>query len=124
MARVTTHVLDTSRGIPASGILIELHYIQYGPHATRVLVAKGVTNAEGRTDTPLLEGDTIEVGVYELTYRVADYFTRSDSPLSTSVTDPPFLGDVVVRVGLADPAANYHVPLLLSPHGYTAYRGA
>jgi 5-hydroxyisourate hydrolase len=117
MARLSTHVLDTSRGTPVGGLPIELHLLG----ATgRQLVVTTVTNADGRTDAPLLSGDRLEVGIYEITFRAAEYFRRMGAPVS----DPPFLGDVVVRIGLADPAAQYHVPLLLSPYGYSTYRGS
>jgi 5-hydroxyisourate hydrolase len=117
MARLSTHVLDTARGMPAAGIAIELHRIDGD---SRVRVADAVTNADGRTDAPLLSGDSVQVGVYELTFRAAGYFAAAGVPL----TDPPFLGDVVIRVGLADPHGHYHVPLLLSPYGYSTYRGS
>ncbi len=117
MARVSTHVLDTTLGTPAAGVVVELHMVRDG---SRQLIGTAVTNADGRTATPLLAGDRIEPGIYELTFRAADYFRRVGVPL----TDPPFLGEVVVRVGLADPAGNFHVPLLLSPHGYVTYRGS
>jgi 5-hydroxyisourate hydrolase len=79
-----------------------------------------MTNADGRTDAPLLAGERLETGVYELTFHAGDYFNRTGVPL----TNPPFLGEVVIRVGIADPAGNYHVPLLLAPYGYSTYRGA
>ena len=91
--------------------------------ATEIGVAAAVkTNAEsviGGQTAPLLTGDTIEVGVYELTFHVADYFRRAGVVL----TAPPFLGDVVVRIGVADAHGHYHVPLLVSPYGYSTYRG-
>lgn len=117
MARLSTHVLDTSRGVPAAGMTVEVHVVSGGQ---RRLVARTVTNAEGRTERPLVEGDRIEPGVYELTFGAADYFRRSGAVLP----DPPFLGDVVVRVGIADAHGHYHVPLLLSPYAYSTYRGA
>jgi len=117
MARLSTHVLDTSRGTPAAGIRIDLHVIGNG--APRH-VASAVTNGDGRTDQPLLSGDRILVGVYELTFHAADYFHAA----GVAVTDPPFLGDIIIRVGIADATGNYHVPLLLSPYGYSTYRGS
>jgi 5-hydroxyisourate hydrolase len=116
MARLSTHVLDTARGTPAAQLHVELHRITGDE---RLLIASATTNADGRTTAPLLTGDRIEPGVYELTFRAADYF-RS---VGVALSDPPFLGDVVVRVGLSDPAGHYHVPLLLSPYGYSTYRG-
>ena len=117
MASLSTHVLDTSRGMPASGIPVELHVIEEG---RRRLVASSVTNADGRTDPPLLSADRLDVGVYELTFRAGGYLATSGA----AVADPPFLGDIVVRVGIADPIGRYHVPLLLSPYGYSVYRGS
>lgn len=117
MARLSTHVLDTSRGVPAAGVVVELFLVRNGE---RVGVTTAVTNADGRTDGPLLGGDRIETGVYELVFYAGDYLRRTSVPL----TDPPFLDDVVVRVGIADAAGDYHVPLLLSPYGYSTYRGS
>ena len=117
MARVSTHVLDTARGIPARGIAVSLHRL-HGDE--RFAVATAVTNADGRTDAPLLAGDTIATGIYELTFHAAAYLAQAGEIL----TSPPFLGDIVVRFGVADEAASYHVPLLLSPYGYSTYRGS
>jgi 5-hydroxyisourate hydrolase len=116
LARLSTHVLDMSNGIAAAGVAIELHRID-GPG--RHLVAQTTTNADGRTDAPLLAGERLEPGVYELTFHAGDYYRRR----GVALADPPFLDDVVVRVGIADAGGNYHVPLLLSPFGYTTYRG-
>ena len=116
MARLSTHVLDVSRGVAAAGLAIDLHILRGGG---RELVASATTNADGRTDAPLVTGDRLEPAIYELTFHAADYFRGTGVPLP----DPPFLGDVIVRVGLADAAGNYHVPLLLSPYGYSTYRG-
>jgi 5-hydroxyisourate hydrolase len=116
VARLTTHVLDVSRGIAAAGVAIDLHIIRDG---IRERVTSVTTNADGRTDPPLVADELFEAGVYELTFHAADYFRRTGVPLP----EPPFLGDVIVRVGLADAAGNYHVPLLLSPFGYSTYRG-
>jgi 5-hydroxyisourate hydrolase len=117
MPRLSTHVLDTALGRPAAGLPIVLHRL--GPRGP-VEVARAVTNADGRTDTPLLSADRLAAGVYELTFRVGDYLRDTGAVLA----EPPFLDDVVVRVGIAEPDGNYHVPLLLSPHGYSVYRGS
>jgi 5-hydroxyisourate hydrolase len=117
MPRLTTHVLDTARGVPASGVVIDLHVLEGG---TRRLVTTAVTDGDGRVTPPLLAGDRIPTGIYELTFHAATYFARVGVPL----TDPPFLGDVVVRVGIADAAGHYHVPLLITPYGYSTYRGS
>ena len=116
MARLTTHVLDVSRGIAAAGMLVELHGIDDGQ---RRPIVQATTKADGRTATPLLSGDQLEPGVYELTFHAGDYYRRG----GVALTSPPFLDEIVVRVGIADPAGNYHVPLLLSPYGYSTYRG-
>ena len=117
MARLSTHVLDTSRGIPAPNVSIELHIIRSGQ---RVLLKTATTNRDGRTDEPLLSGASIEPGIYELTFHAGDYFRGS----GVELTDPPFLDQVVVRFGVADAVGNYHVPLLLSPYSYSTYRGS
>lgn len=117
MARLSTHVLDTSLGRPARGLAIDLHRLD---GEARVAVTRATTNADGRTDAPLLSGDRLDAGIYELTFHAADYFRAAGGVLD----DPPFLSDVVIRFGIADPAGHYHVPLLLSPYGYTTYRGS
>ena len=117
MARISTHVLDTSRGAPAEGIAVELHLVK---GAERRLIAAVTTNADGRTAAPLVAGETIETGVYELSFHAADYFYRQGVVLPT----PPFLGVIVVRIGISDPGSSYHVPLLLSPYAYSTYRGS
>ena len=116
MARLSTHVLDVARGVAAAGLAIDLHFVRDG---RREYLTSVTTNADGRTTAPLVSGDRLEPGVYELTFHAADYFRQND----VALPDPPFLGEVVVRVGLADAGANYHVPLLLSPYGYSTYRG-
>ena len=117
MPRLSTHVLDTALGKPAGGITVEVHRLGSGG---RTQLASAITNADGRTDAPLLAGDRLEVGTYELTFRVGAYLRR----MVPTLPDPLFLDDVVVRIGIAEPHGNYHVPLLLSPHGYSVYRGA
>jgi len=116
MGHLSTHVLDTARGVPAAGVVVEVRIVR-GSDSQRVAAA--TTNAQGRTDAPLVAGDHLERGIYELTFHVGDYFRAAGVALS----DPPFLDHVVIRVGIADAAATYHVPLLISPYGYTTYRG-
>ena len=117
MARISTHVLDTSRGIPASGVTIDLHEHKNGE---RIHVRRAVTNSDGRTAEPLLAGDILETGVYELIFHAGDYFRTQGISLST----PSFLDQIVIRFGVADPAGTYHIPLLLSPYAYSTYRGS
>jgi 5-hydroxyisourate hydrolase len=117
MGRLSTHVLDTARGVPAQGIPVSLHR-RRGDE--RIPVSTAVTNADGRTDAPLLSGDEIPAGIYELTFHAEEYLAQS----AGAQTSPPFLGDIVIRFGIADGAASYHVPLLLSPYGYSTYRGS
>jgi len=117
MARLSTHVLDTSRGTPAGGVDVELHRLRDGE---RQRLATAVTNADGRTAAPLLTADRIEPGTYELTFHAGAYLRRVDTPL----TDPAFLDIIVIRFGVSDPQGHYHVPLLLSPYGYSTYRGS
>jgi 5-hydroxyisourate hydrolase len=113
MARISTHVLDTSRGKPAQEVVIKLRF-------GSKLVKSAITNVDGRTDEPLVSADRLETGVYELTFHAGDYFRAAGVDLA----DPPFLDLVVVRFGVADPNGNYHVPLLLSPYSYSTYRGS
>jgi len=117
MARLTTHVLDIARGKPAAGIAIRL-YSCSGDE--RLLLKSVTTNADGRTDEPLLQGHDLHAGGYELVFSAGDYHRAQKVALDS----PPFLDKVVVRFGLSDPSANYHVPLLLSPYGYSTYRGS
>jgi 5-hydroxyisourate hydrolase len=116
MARLSTHVLDISRGRPAAGLAVRL----YALGQSRELIATSLTNADGRTAEPLLSGDRILTGTYELVFSVGDYFRAAGETLP----DPPFLDDVAVRFGIADENGNYHVPLLVSPYGYSTYRGS
>jgi 5-hydroxyisourate hydrolase len=114
--RLTTHVLDTAQGRPAGDVAIELVRLGSEPEILRSVR----TNADGRTDEPLLEGDELRVGTYELRFAVGAYFAGQ----ALAVADPPFLDIVPVRVGVADVDAHYHVPLLASPWAYSTYRGS
>jgi len=118
MARLSTHVLDTAHGRPAHGMQIRLFACE---DDARRLLKTVTTNQDGRTDGPLLSGEQIPTGVYELVFSVADYF-GSQGVFGSQGT--PFLGEVVVRFGIEDPAGNYHVPLLVAPYGYSTYRGS
>jgi len=115
--RLTTHVLDTATGKPAAGMKIELWRVVDGE---RTMLRSVVTNADGRTGEPLLEGGALVAGTYELVFAVGDYFADRE----TTLPDPPFLDRVPVRFGVADPGGHYHVPLLTSPWAYSTYRGS
>lgn len=113
MARLSTHVLDTAHGRPAAGLAIELY------QGDR-LVAAATTNADGRTDQPLLAGDTIPTGTFELRFHIGDYFAAA----GVAMPEPRFLDVVPIRFGIADAAGHYHVPLLVSPYAFSTYRGS
>jgi 5-hydroxyisourate hydrolase len=118
MGGLTTHVLDISQGLPASGIQLELWRL--GPSDTRTLVNTMQTNSDGRIDYPLLNGEEMKAGVYELVFFVANYFKEQ----GVILPDPPFLDQVPLRFGIADINKHYHVPLLITPWGYNTYRGS
>lgn len=114
---LSTHVLDTARGCPAGGIGIALFRVT---RDGRRPVATAVTNADGRTDAPMLTGEGFAVGVYELVFHAGDYLRATGQ-----VTGPTlFLDDIPIRFGIQDAGAHYHVPLLLSAYGYSTYRGS
>lgn len=115
--RLTTHVLDTAGGRPASGVRIELFRLT-GDGRERL--GDIVTNADGRGDAPLLAGDAFAPGRYELVFHVGAYLRASGADLP----DPAFLDEVPIRFGVAKPGEHYHVPLLISPYGYSTYRGS
>jgi 5-hydroxyisourate hydrolase len=119
MGRLTTHVLDTAQGRPGAGIRIELYWL--GPKGdARVPLANLTTNGDGRCDRPLLEGAAFAAGTYELVFHVGDYYAAQ----GVALPPPRFLDDVVIRFGIAAPEQHYHVPLLISPYGYSTYRGS
>lgn len=116
MGRLTTHVLDTAHGRPGDGVIIDLYRIG----AVRQRVTSTVTNRDGRCDKPLLEGESFSTGIYELAFHVGDYFAG----LGIALPSPRFLDEVVIRFGIAGANEHYHVPLLISPYGYSTYRGS
>jgi len=118
LAGVTTHVLDVTRGGPADGVRVELYELVSGFERKRI--ADVVTNADGRTDKPLMSADQARAGQFELIFHAGDYFRRRRAELA----NPPFLDLVPIRFGVADPQAHYHVPLLVSPWSYSTYRGS
>lgn len=123
MGRLSTHVLDTARGLPAAGVTVQL----WSVGGRRELLRTVTTNQDGRTDAPLLSGDALQVGVYELVFFAGSYFrahAHAHSYTQGALPEPAFLDEIVVRFGIADAGAAYHVPLLLSPYGYSTYRGS
>ena len=117
MGKLSTHVLDTTSGSPAIGMALTLHRIN---EDGRELIKTVVTNGDGRTDKPLLSSDEMKVGRYELTFFVEDYFKHK----LVAVDSPAFLDEVPIRFAISDAAANYHVPLLVTPWSYSTYRGS
>ncbi|WP_256749237.1 hydroxyisourate hydrolase [Mesorhizobium sp. Mes31] len=114
--RLTTHVLDTATGKPAAGLSIALFHLNGD---ARIHLKTVVTNADGRCDAPLLAGAEFRTGEYELVFAAGDYLRRQ----GTKLPEPAFLDSVPIRFGMAEPV-HYHVPLLVSPYGYSTYRGS
>lgn len=117
MTALTTHVLDTAQGIPAANVEVTLLKV-IGDEAVELVTT--FTNADGRTDEPLLEDEAFTTGIYELAFDVAAYFERQ--PVETST--PPFLDIVTLRFTIADATGHHHIPLLVSPWAYSTYRGS
>ena len=114
---VSTHVLDTAHGHPADGMRIDLYRIDGGE---RTKLAHFVTDSDGRTSRPVVPAGELEVGYYELVFHVGSYFAA----MRPALDGPPFLDLVPIRFGVDDAAQGYHVPLLVSPFGYSTYRGS
>lgn len=113
---LTTHVLDTATGLPAAGLEIMLYCVSGNSHSK---IATMVTNADGRTDSPILPEDKFKRGTYELVFKAGAYLDA----LGTPPEDPRFLDEIPIRFGMSQDS-HYHVPLLLSPFGYSTYRGS
>ncbi len=111
MARISTHVLDISKGAPAAQIPVELHL-------DGQLLSSRVTNRDGRTDHPMITADRIAAGSYELVFGVENYLRREHG------TEEPFFDRITLRFAVTDEQGHYHIPLLLAPHGYSTYRGS
>lgn len=116
MTKLTTHVLDTANGVPAKQMTLRLTRLS---GKSRELLLETKTNDDGRCDEPLLSGPEMLAGSYELEFEAGDYFGSSAGD-----TEFPFLDCVVLRFGISDPTAHYHVPLLVSPYSYSTYRGS
>lgn len=116
--RLSTHVLDTHSGRPAAGISLEL--TELSDLGQSRVVARAVTNSDGRTDQPLIGGRPVPIGRYELTFHVGAYFADRGVPLS----DPPFLDRIPLQFAVSDPEGHLHVPLLVTPWSYATYRGS
>ncbi len=114
---LTTHVLDTARGVPAAGVKIALYRVSGNAHRK---IAETVTNDDGRTDAPILPVEDFKTGTYELIFFVGDYLRATGQ----DGDDPLFLDQIPIRFGMSDADAHYHVPLLLSAYGYSTYRGS
>lgn len=117
---LTTHVLDTARGVPAAGMRVALWRVDAASGERHELLADVRTNGDGRVDRPLLSGDAFAAGTYELVFSAGEYFASA----GVALPDPPFLDRVPIRFGIADAEGHYHVPLLVSPWAYSTYRGS
>ena len=117
MGRLTTHVLDTTAGMPAAGLVIDLYRCD---QTDRHLLLSVTTNGDGRCDAPLLEGTDFATGRYQLVFHAAAYLRA----VGTSLPEMPFLDEIVIAFGIDNADQHYHVPLLLSPYGYSTYRGS
>lgn len=115
---LTTHVLDTARGCPAAGMAVTLWRL--GPGDAREKLAETRTNADGRTDRPILPAESFATGRYELEFAVGPYFAAA----GFAGEEPRFLDHVPIRFGMAEPDSHYHVPLLVSPYSFSTYRGS
>jgi 5-hydroxyisourate hydrolase len=118
MAGLTTHVLDTVHGRPAAGVRVELFEVD--AKGERLPVAKTRTNADGRTDAPLIPADEARAGRFELLFYIGDYFRGA----GVAAAEPPFLDVVPIRFSIADVSKHYHVPLVATPWSYSTYRGS
>ncbi len=117
MGRLTTHVLDTAQGQPGQGITIEVFRLA---GSERQHLSTVITNSDGRCDAPILESDALTPGEYELVFHAGDYLRAQ----GVEAAEPRFLDVIPLRFGVADASQHYHVPLLLSPYGYSTYRGS
>lgn len=114
---LTTHILDTARGVPADGIKIALYRLSGNSHRK---IAETTTNDDGRTDSPILPADQFQTGQYELVFFCGEYLEKH----GLAEGELKFLDQIPIRFAMDDDQAHYHVPLLLSPYGYSTYRGS
>ena len=119
MGKLTTHVLDTTRGKPGHGIHVSLYRVE---NDQRTLLRQLITNDDGRCEEPLASGEELHTGVYELLFAVGPYFTALEDDAVKA--DVRFLDDVIIRFGVPDADQHYHVPLLITPYSYSTYRGS
>jgi 5-hydroxyisourate hydrolase len=117
MGKLSTHVLDTANGRPAAGVRVSLYALA---GSGRTLLKEDTTNADGRCGSPLLEGDTMRPGRYELVFGAGDYFAAQ----GVDLPEPRFIDEVTIAFGIAHADQNYHVPLVVSPWSYSTYRGS
>ena len=117
MGKLSTHVLDVTQGKPGAGVAIELYAVQ---GTQKTLLRSAVTNHDGRCDAPLLQGNDLRAGQYELVFGAGDYFAAQ----GVNLPAPRFVDRVTIAFGIADPSQNYHVPLVVSPWSYSTYRGS
>lgn len=117
MGKLSTHVLDTANGRPAAGVRVALYALA---GSGRTLLKEDVTNADGRCSSPLLEGDAMRPGRYELIFGAGDYFAAQ----GVALPEPRFIDHVTIAFGIAHADQNYHVPLVVSPWAYSTYRGS
>ena len=115
MTKLTTHCLDTFSGKPAKGIKVDIYTVS----GKKEKINSTILNNNGRSDKALLEGSNFKEGEYELVFFVGDYFKNI-----TNLPKIPFLNEVIIRFGVANPKEHYHVPLLVSPWSYSTYRGS
>ncbi len=117
MGKLSTHVLDTTQGKPGAGVEVELYLVNAG---ARILLKRDTTNQDGRCATPLLEGEQMQAGQYELVFAAGDYFAAQGVDLPA----PRFVDRVTIAFGIAHVDQNYHVPLVVTPWSYATYRGS
>lgn len=117
MGKLSTHVLDITQGKPGAGVKVKLFRVD---GSTKVLLKTDTTNQDGRCETPLLAAGEVVAGKYELVFAAGDYFAGQ----GVALPEPRFVDEVVIAFGIADPEANYHVPIVVSPWAYSTYRGS